>query len=343
MTAGFPDSALALRSTVTSQGTLELSLLDVPVPTPGPNEVLVRVEAAPINPSDLGVLIPGAEMTTATVEGAPERPVVRASLGARALAGFRHDRQTTSGGWRGRRHSRGSGPVASGAGPVGENGGNCGRRDVHAVPSVDAAACLVAVGRNEGRASRLSIPDGSRNAGNHAPRRSFGCTRPRRRIWPDARQAPHSGGCRSSTSSASLTKRNCCSLAPYTSAAQHADVHDDLVEASSDVCDACVRRHRWRNAGKSDPQRYGGSCQFDRDGVLALWFDRPQAGVYLRRTRHQSDHPHQELRHAWVLAGDPCSSRTPATRSFAEQWAAAELTTLRVPTPVRFPCRHAAA
>jgi len=88
MTAGFPYSALALRSTVTSQGTLELSLLDVPVPTPGPNEVLVRVEAAPINPSDLGVLIPGADMTTATVEGAPDRPVVTASLGAGALAGL---------------------------------------------------------------------------------------------------------------------------------------------------------------------------------------------------------------------------------------------------------------
>jgi NADPH2:quinone reductase len=88
MTAGLPDSALALRSTVTSQGTLELSLLDVPIPTPGPNEVLVRVEAAPINPSDLGVLIPGADMTTATVEGAPDRPVVTASLGAGALAGL---------------------------------------------------------------------------------------------------------------------------------------------------------------------------------------------------------------------------------------------------------------
>ena len=54
MTADLPDSALELRSTVTSQGTLELSLHDVPVPTPAANEVLVRVEASPINPSDLG-------------------------------------------------------------------------------------------------------------------------------------------------------------------------------------------------------------------------------------------------------------------------------------------------
>src|SRR5664279_1510210 len=54
MTAELPDTALELRSLVTSDGTLELSLHDVPVPTPGANEVLVRVEASPINPSDLG-------------------------------------------------------------------------------------------------------------------------------------------------------------------------------------------------------------------------------------------------------------------------------------------------
>ena len=74
MTADLPDSALELRSLVTSQGTLELSLDDVPVPTPAANEVLVRVEASPINPSDLGVLIAGADMSTATVAGTPERP-----------------------------------------------------------------------------------------------------------------------------------------------------------------------------------------------------------------------------------------------------------------------------
>src|SRR6201991_3200901 len=88
MSADLPDSALELRSTVTSDGTLELSLQEVPVPTPSADEVLVRVEAAPINPSDLGVLIPGADMTTATVEGTPERPVVTASLGAGALTGL---------------------------------------------------------------------------------------------------------------------------------------------------------------------------------------------------------------------------------------------------------------
>jgi NADPH:quinone reductase-like Zn-dependent oxidoreductase len=88
MTVDLPDTALELRSMVTSNGTLELSLHDVSVPIPAANEVLVRVEASPINPSDLGVLIAGADMTTATVAGTPSRPIVTASLGAGALGGL---------------------------------------------------------------------------------------------------------------------------------------------------------------------------------------------------------------------------------------------------------------
>src|ERR1700742_15111 len=88
MTVGLPDNALELRSLVSSQGTLELSLHDVTVPSPAANEVLVRVEASPINPSDLGVLIAGADMSAATVTGGPERPVVTAPLGKAALEGL---------------------------------------------------------------------------------------------------------------------------------------------------------------------------------------------------------------------------------------------------------------
>ncbi len=80
MAGDLPDIALELRSLVTSGGTLELSLHEVPVPAPGADEVLVRVEASPINPSDLGLLIASADMTTATVGGTPERPVVTASV-----------------------------------------------------------------------------------------------------------------------------------------------------------------------------------------------------------------------------------------------------------------------
>jgi NADPH2:quinone reductase len=88
MAANLPDRALELRSLVTARGTLELSLHDVTVPSPAANEVLVRVEASPINPSDLGVLIAGADMSAATVTGGPERPVVTAPLGRAALEGL---------------------------------------------------------------------------------------------------------------------------------------------------------------------------------------------------------------------------------------------------------------
>ena len=80
MTADLPDNALELRSLVTSHGTLELSLQEVPMPVPSADELLVRVEASPINPSDLGLLLAGADMTTAHVAGTPERPVITAPL-----------------------------------------------------------------------------------------------------------------------------------------------------------------------------------------------------------------------------------------------------------------------
>src|SRR5947209_17893262 len=88
MTADVPDQALELRSLVTSQGTLQISLQDVAVPAPAANEVLVRVEASPINPSDLGLLIAGADMSAATVAGTTDHPVVTAPLPEGALAGL---------------------------------------------------------------------------------------------------------------------------------------------------------------------------------------------------------------------------------------------------------------
>jgi NADPH:quinone reductase-like Zn-dependent oxidoreductase len=80
MTVNLPDKALELRTLVTATGIVELSLHDVPVPTPAPDEVLVRIEASPINPSDLRLLVAGADMTRATVTGTPDRPVVTVPL-----------------------------------------------------------------------------------------------------------------------------------------------------------------------------------------------------------------------------------------------------------------------
>jgi NADPH:quinone reductase-like Zn-dependent oxidoreductase len=75
-----PGQAVQLRSLVTTEQTVELSLEDVEVPAPEPHQVVVRVEAAPINPSDLGLLFAGADMTRAIAGGTPDRPVVTAPL-----------------------------------------------------------------------------------------------------------------------------------------------------------------------------------------------------------------------------------------------------------------------
>ena len=58
---------------------------EIPVPEPGEGEVLVRVEATPINPSDMGLLFGPADMTTARASGSPERPVVSADVPERLL------------------------------------------------------------------------------------------------------------------------------------------------------------------------------------------------------------------------------------------------------------------
>ena len=144
MAADLPDQALELRSLVTARGTLELSLHDVPVPSPAGNEVLVRVQASPINPSDLGVLIAGADMSTATTAGTPERPVVTATLSEAALEGLsaRVDKPLPVG-------NEGAGTVvAAGSSSaaqalVGKLVGIAGGGMYAQYRAVDASACLV--------------------------------------------------------------------------------------------------------------------------------------------------------------------------------------------------------
>ncbi len=85
MTDTVPSSSLELRSLVTEQGTLELSLIEVAVSTPTSGQVLLRVEAAPINPSDLGLLLAGADMDSASIGGTPDLPMVNAPLAEGAL------------------------------------------------------------------------------------------------------------------------------------------------------------------------------------------------------------------------------------------------------------------
>src|SRR5262245_42949087 len=74
-----------LRSTVKKEGILELSLASVLTPEPNPDEVVVRSDGTPINASDLGLMLAGADMSAAKVSGSPEAPVVTAPIPPAAL------------------------------------------------------------------------------------------------------------------------------------------------------------------------------------------------------------------------------------------------------------------
>jgi NADPH:quinone reductase-like Zn-dependent oxidoreductase len=79
------DTALELRSLIKKSGELELSLAKVAVPEPGEDQVLVKVEATPINPSDLGLLLGPADMSGATASGSGDGIVVTAKVPSNAL------------------------------------------------------------------------------------------------------------------------------------------------------------------------------------------------------------------------------------------------------------------
>ena len=86
--SGIPSTALQLRSLVRGNGELEVSLAEVEVPEPANDEVLVRVEATPINPSDLALLFASADMTAARFSGTAARPVVTAPISETAMKGL---------------------------------------------------------------------------------------------------------------------------------------------------------------------------------------------------------------------------------------------------------------
>ncbi len=80
-----PAAGLQLRSLIKRSGELELSLVDVEVPAPGADEILVRIEGSPINPSDLGLLLGAADVSTVRRAGTPDRPIVTATVPPKAM------------------------------------------------------------------------------------------------------------------------------------------------------------------------------------------------------------------------------------------------------------------
>jgi len=88
MSAENHKTGLQLRSLVKSNGELEVSLATVPTPEPKDDEIVVRVEATPINPSDLGLLFGAADMSAAKAAGTSQSPVITAKVPEAALKGM---------------------------------------------------------------------------------------------------------------------------------------------------------------------------------------------------------------------------------------------------------------
>jgi NADPH:quinone reductase-like Zn-dependent oxidoreductase len=78
-------TGLQLRSLLKKSGELELSLVNVPTAEPADDEVVVRVEASPINPSDLGLLIGTADMSATRASGSSDMPVITATMPEAAM------------------------------------------------------------------------------------------------------------------------------------------------------------------------------------------------------------------------------------------------------------------
>lgn len=78
-------SFLQLRSLAKKSGELELSLQTTSIPDPAADEVIVRIEAAPINPSDLGLLLANADWSQAKAGGSAAQPTLTAALSPNAV------------------------------------------------------------------------------------------------------------------------------------------------------------------------------------------------------------------------------------------------------------------
>jgi len=79
------DKNKQLVSTISDDNKLTLSLKDIEMPQPGADEVVVRMEAMPLNPSDFGVMFSAADMSTAVQSGTDDSPIITADVPAKFM------------------------------------------------------------------------------------------------------------------------------------------------------------------------------------------------------------------------------------------------------------------
>ncbi len=89
MSTNLPATALELRSTLSDDGVVRLAIQETAVDAPGDDQVVVRIEAAPINPSDLGMMFAAGDVAGATAGGTDGFPSADVPVPAVALAAQR--------------------------------------------------------------------------------------------------------------------------------------------------------------------------------------------------------------------------------------------------------------
>jgi len=87
--ADLPATALELRSTLTDDGVVTMGIRETDVVAPTDDQVVVRVDAAPINPSDLGMMLGGGDAREARAAGNDTHAAVSVPLTEAAAAAQR--------------------------------------------------------------------------------------------------------------------------------------------------------------------------------------------------------------------------------------------------------------
>ena len=119
-------TGLQLRTLVKPSGELEMSLASVAVLSPAADEVVIRIEATPINPSDIGLLLGAADIASAKLSGSASSPVVTMSIAERSMKA-----------------------MASRLGqslPAGNDSNNANRRRCQSIPAAPARPIFTAAG-----------------------------------------------------------------------------------------------------------------------------------------------------------------------------------------------------
>jgi len=161
MTA-IPKTGLQLQSVIKSSGELVLSLAEVAVPQPAADEVLIQVEGSPLNPSDLGLLLGPADLSTLADEGGITTARVHEKL--LVMVAARLDKSMPVGNeGAGVVVAAGSDPAAQSATRQDRRGGR--RGDVRAILRSEGGRCAGAAGRDHGGGRRVVLRQSARALG----------------------------------------------------------------------------------------------------------------------------------------------------------------------------------